>query len=333
MLCRTALAILALLAAVLGPTPGHAAAPDGSAITGSWPVDDRTVQLRVHSAAMDTDIMVNVQRPQDGSAGRPVLYLLNGGGGGQDSATWQHNTDVLGFLADKHVTVVQPIGGRWSYYTDWRAPDPKLGVYKWKTFLTEELPPLIDTEFETNGVNAIAGLSTSGTSVLQLAIAAPGLYRAVAAYSGCAQISDPLGKLFVKTAVETWGGGDTVNMYGPDNDPMWADNDPYLHADGLRGLALFISTGTGVPGMYDVYNGPFMQPGPRGLVNQLVIGGVLEAAVNWCTHNLQTRLDGLGIAATFDFQPTGTHSWGYWRDALERSWPVLATGLAVSEGY
>nr|WP_228803750.1 alpha/beta hydrolase family protein [Nocardia cyriacigeorgica] len=327
--------MLAIAVAMLAAAPGAAAvapnavAEPASEITGSWEVDDRTVQVRVYSASMDTDIMVNVQRPADRSVPRPTLYLLNGGGGGQDSATWQKNTDVLRFLADKDVNVVQPVGGRWSYYTDWRARDPKLGVYKWKTFLTEELPPLIDAEFGTTGVNAIAGLSTSGTSVLQLPIAKPGLYRAVAAYSGCAQISDPIGQQFVKMAVESWGGGDTDNMYGPPGDPMWTANDPYVNAEGLRGLKLFISTGTGIPGMFDVYNGTHMQPGPRGFANQLVLGGLIEAAVNWCTHNLRDRLHQLGIPATFDFQPTGTHSWGYWQQAMKASWPVLADGLGL----
>ncbi|ONM46834.1 alpha/beta hydrolase [Nocardia donostiensis] len=330
-LLRTCAVVTVALALPAAQTTVVAAAPGAqpSAITESWPVDERTVQLRVHSAAMNTDIMINVLRPADRSVPRPTLYLLNGGGGGQDSATWQKNTDVLRLLADKDVNVVQPIGGRWSYYTDWRAPDPKLGVYKWKTFLTEELPPLIDTEFGTTGVNAIAGLSTSGTSVLQLPIAKPGLYRAVAAYSGCAQISDPIGQRFVKLAVETWGGGDTDNMYGPPGDPMWAANDPYVNAEGLRGLKLFISTGTGVPGMYDTYNGEYMQPGPRGYLDQLLIGGVIEAAVNWCTHNLRSRLDAFGIPATYDFQPTGTHSWGYWEESMKKSWPVLADGLGL----
>ncbi|WP_280472655.1 alpha/beta hydrolase [Nocardia cyriacigeorgica] len=323
-----AIAMLAAAPCAAAVAPSATAEP-ASEITGSWEVDDRTVQVRVHSASMDTDIMVNVQRPADRSVPRPTLYLLNGGGGGQDSATWQKNTDVLRFLADKDVNVVQPVGGRWSYYTDWRARDPKLGVYKWKTFLTEELPPLIDAEFGTTGVNAIAGLSTSGTSVLQLPIAKPGLYRAVAAYSGCAQISDPIGQQFVKMAVESWGGGDTDNMYGPPGDPMWAANDPYVNAEGLRGLKLFISTGTGIPGMFDVYNGTHMQPGPRGFANQLVLGGLIEAAVNWCTHNLRDRLHQLGIPATFDFQPTGTHSWGYWQQAMKDSWPVLAEGLGL----
>lgn len=318
----------AALAAGLTTAPAQAQ-PDAPAVTGRWAKDDRTVQLRVYSAAMRQDIMVDVLTPADTTTPRPVLYLLNGGGGGQDTATWQRNTDVLGFLAERDVHVVQPVGGRWSYYTDWRSPDPKLGLYKWKTFLTEELPPLIDAEFTTSGANALAGLSTSGTSVLQLPIAAPGLYRAVAAYSGCAQISDPLGQQFVKLAVESWGGGDADNMYGPPGDPAWAANDPYVNAAQLRGLELFVSTGTGVPGMYDVFNGTHMQPGPRGYLNQLVLGGVIEAAVNMCTHNLRQRLDGLGIPATYDFQPTGTHSWGYWQDALKASWPVLARGMGI----
>lgn len=151
----------------------------------------------------------------------------------------------------------------------------------------------------------------------------------MAAYSGCAQISDPLGQQFVKLSVESWGGGNTVNMYGPPNDPMWAANDPYVHADGLRGLQLFISSGTGAPGAYDKYEGKYMQPGPRGFFNQLLIGGVIEAAVDHCTHNLQDRLAQLNIPATFDFEPDGTHSWGYWQDALKRSWPVLASGLGI----
>ena len=322
-------AVVSVAVAVSTAAPSAAEAPDGSAVTGTWAVNANTVQLRVHSAAMNTNIMVNVQRPVDPKAPAGVLYLLNGGGGGQDSATWQRNTDAQRFLSGKQVIVVQPVGGRWSYYTDWRARDPKLGLYKWKTFLTEELPPLIAASFATTGANAVAGLSTSGTSVLQLPIAKPGLYRAVAAYSGCAQISDPIGREFVKLAVEDWGGGDTQNMYGPDDDPMWAANDPYLHAAGLRGLKLFISSGSGIPGMYDTYNGPHMLPGVSGYADQMVIGGVIEAAVNWCTHNLRTRLGQLGIPATFDFEPAGTHSWGYWQDALKRSWPVLAAGLGV----
>ncbi|MGK8558312.1 hypothetical protein [Nocardia gipuzkoensis] len=71
--------------------------------------------------------------------------------------------------------------------------------------------------------------------------------------------------------------------------------------------------------------------GPRGYLNQLILGGVIEAAVNWCAHNMRDRLNALAIPATYDFQPTGTHSWGYWQEALKKSWPVLADGLGLPQ--
>ncbi|MFC9995873.1 alpha/beta hydrolase [Nocardia sp. NPDC127526] len=330
-LTATVLLPVAAGTATAAPAPALNAAgtsADGSRIVSSSSTGDRTIKLQVYSAAMGKNIEVDVQRAADPSGPTPVLYLLNGAGGGEDQATWQKQTDVLNFLADKNVNVVQPVGGAFSYYTDWRAPDPKLGVNKWKTFLTEELPPLIDRALNTNGRNAIAGLSMAGTSVLQLPIAKPGLYQSVASYSGCAQISDPLGYDMVNLVVAA-GGGNTDNMYGPKGDPMWAENDPYVHADQLRGLNLFISSGSGIPGQWDTLDGPHTLPGPGGLANQVTVGGVIEAGTNYCTHNLAAKLNQLGIPATFDLQPTGTHSWGYWQDDLKKSWPVLAAGLGL----
>ncbi|MEU8898035.1 alpha/beta hydrolase family protein [Nocardia sp. NPDC048505] len=301
---------------------------DGSRIAGYDILDERNLQLEVYSAAMDKNIRVDVQRPRDASAPRPTLYLLAGAGGGEDKATWEAQTDVPQFLAGQDVNVVQPVGGKFSYYTDWIAADPELGVNKWKTFFTEELPPLVDAALGANGANAIAGLSMSGTSVLQLAEAKPGLFRSVAAYSGAAQISDPVGYDFVSTVVRA-GGGDPDNMYGPKGDPRWAENDPLLHAERLRGTHLFISSGSGLPGPWDTLDGEHALPGPGGLANQVTLGGVLEGATNWGSHNLQNRLTELGIPATYDFTPVGTHSWGYWQDAFLKSWPVLAQGLGL----
>lgn len=193
----------------------------------------------------------------------------------------------------------------------------------------DELPPLIDSALGTNGINAIAANSMTATSILQMAEAKPGLYQSVAGYSGCAQIADPIGKRFTKLVVETYGGGDVRNMYGEDDDPAWVANDPVIHAEALRGTKLFLSTGNGLPGHWDTLNGPHALPGTYGLANQIVVGGVIEAATNWCTHNLQDRLNQLQIPATFDYAPTGTHSWGYWRDAFYQSWPMLADGLGV----
>ncbi|MCD2119455.1 MULTISPECIES: alpha/beta hydrolase [Rhodococcus] len=302
---------------------------NGSKITRIENYGEQQLLVYVYSASMDKEILLDVWRPADTSEPRPTLYLLNGAGGGEDSATWRFRTDAIEFMKDKNVNVVSPVGGKWSYYTDWKEEDPVLGVNKWETFLTKEIPPLIDAALGTNGINAIAGLSSSGTSVLQLPIAAPGLYQGVAAYSGCAQTSDPIGQQFVKLVVETWGGGDTRNMWGELNDPAWAENDPYVHAEELRGLDLYISNGTGLPGRYDTLNGPEIDGQVDVLANQIVVGGVIEAATNYCTHNLRTRLDELDIPATYNFRDSGTHSWGYWQEDLKDSWPVLQKALGL----
>ncbi len=343
-----ALAVVATLTAVVITATGSAAAPidpitssgrpaatvsapDGSTVTKLTVRDARHLTLQVHSAAMRRDIAVDVQRPADSSARRPVLYLLNGSGGGTDGDSWATTTHVLQFLGDKNVNVVQPLGGAWSVYTDWIKDDPTLGRNKWTTFFTRELPPVIDAALDADGRNAIAGLSMAGESVFALSIAKPGLYRSVASYSGCAQTSDPLGQREIKTMVEVWGHGNPANMWGPDDSPLWAANDPYVHADQLRGVKIFISAGSGLPGPHDTLDSPFLTYGfsrsPDTLANQILLGGLIEAGVNACTHHLQQRLDQLAIPATYDYTPTGTHSWGYWQDAFEKSWPVLASGL------
>ena len=280
-----------------------ATSSNGSNITRIEVKNDRELTMYVYSSSMDEEIPLDVLRPGDTSVPRPTLYMLNGAGGGEDSATWRARTDAYEFFDDKNINVVSPIGGKWAYYTDWRQEDPVLGVNKWETFLTEEIPPLVDAALGTNGVNALAGLSSSGTSVLQLAISKPGLYSGVAAYSGCAQTSDPIGQTFVKQVVELYGGGSTLNMYGPN--------------------------GTGLPGPYDNLNGPDINDRVPTLANQVIVGGVIEAATNYCAHNMQNRLNELGIPATYNFRPTGTHSWGYWDDDLKDSWPVLARSMGI----
>jgi len=180
---------VALATAVCGlqflTAPGHAQS-----------ADSRLVDISVYSPSMGRDIPLQVLRPADTSTPAPTLYLLNGVDGGKDDATWSVRTDAPKFFADKHVNVVTPLGGAFSYYTDWERPDPGLaksgnnnGVNMWTTFLTEELPPVIDSTFGTTGENALAGLSMAGTSVLDLAMAAPALYKSVGSFSGCAMTS------------------------------------------------------------------------------------------------------------------------------------------------
>ena len=302
-------------------------APDGSHLTGVIERGARMVDVLVYSAAMNATVAVTVLRAPDASRRAPVLYLLNGANGGIDNSSWVRQTDIANFFSDKQITVAIPLGGRGSYFTDWRTDDPVLGRQRWTTFLTRELPAVMDSAFRGTGANAIAGISMAGTSVFQLALAAPGMYRAIGSYSGCVETSDPRGEAMVTAVVGRWA-GNAANMWGPPGDPEWAANDPYLHANRLRGTAIYVSTGTGLPGPLDTLAGPGIHGDPRTLLSQLTSGAVLEAITNLCAHSLRDRLAQQRIPATFDFRPVGTHSWGYWQQDLHNSWPAFRAALS-----
>ena len=307
------------------PTPGISS-PGGSTLKAVNKVGPKRLDLVVYSASMNRDIPLSVILPKDQSAPRPTLYLLNGAGGGEDAATWLARTDVVDFFANKNANVVIPNAGAFSYYTDWQQDDPELGRNKWSTFLGKELPPIIDKALNTSGRNAIAGISSSGTSVLNLAIEHPELYQAVGSYSGCATTASRLGQIYIRITVEARGGGDPVNMWGPYDGPGWRENDPILNAEGLRGHSLYISNATGLPGPYESL--AYVND-PTKLADQVVIGGGIEAATGICTALLADRLNTLRIPATFDVPPVGTHSWGYWQDQLHRSWPQLGGAIGA----
>ncbi len=288
----------------------------------------REYELDVYSAAMDTGVRVRVRSAPDPRLPAPTVYLLNGISGGEDGGNWFEKTDVTTFLADEQVNLVMPLGGEASYFADWHAEDPALGVQRWATFLTRELPPLVDSAFHGNGANAIAGISMAGTSVFQLAMGAPGLYRAIGAYSGCARTSDMRGRAIVNTVVRIRG-GDPDNLWGPPQDPRWAANDPYLRAEELRGTAVYLSAGSGLPGEHDTLDAPGTDGDPQKFADQLVIGGALETIAADCARQLSDRLRALNIPATLELRPSGTHTWAYWAEDFRRSWPLIAAALGA----
>nr|WP_223205277.1 alpha/beta hydrolase family protein [Gordonia jinghuaiqii] len=315
-------AAVALSVTLIAPLAGGANAAPRLVDAGA--AGDRITDIVVRSDAMDRDIPLTVIKPADESRPRGVLYLLNGAGGGEDSANWLGKTDIAQFTRDKNLYVVIPNSGQYSYYTDWEKPDPVLGVHKWSTFLGKELPQVVDATYNTSGRNAIGGISSSATSVLNLAIEHPDVYQAVGSYSGCATTSDPFGQESIRLVVEIRGKGDTTNMWGPYNGPGWRAHDPVVNAHKLRGKKLYISNAGGLPGQYDT---PRYVKNPDTLVDQIVVGGVIEGGTLACTAQLVNRLRQLNIPATVDIPPTGTHSWMYWQDQLHRSWPFYERAL------
>ncbi|WP_430334054.1 alpha/beta hydrolase [Rhodococcus sp. ACT016] len=292
-----------------------------SSVAGIVQVSDRVTRISVYSPSMDRVVTSDVIHPVGGGPA-PTFYLLTGIGGGEDGISWFNNSTVAQFFADKHVNVVLPVGGKYSMYTDWVADDPVLGRNKWQTFLTRELPPVIDRQFGTTGVNAVGGVSMAAGPVLDLAIQAPDVYRAVGSYSGCAQTSTPNGQAMVRSMVELRGGANAANMWGPIGGPTWVQHDPVVQAERLRGKALYLSAASGVPGPIDELN-------PLLAIPQAIGGGVVEAITQGCTGVMAARLQSLGIPATVVFRNQGSHSWGLFEAEMQDSWAVIGPAIGA----
>ncbi|MFC3963927.1 alpha/beta hydrolase [Nocardia jiangsuensis] len=334
--CAGAVVTLALstgaVVAQAAPESGSAATPAPAEQAGTAPpttpairrieaVDDRRVRVFVDSPAMEREVEVIVLLPRDRSQPRPTVYMLDGRSAEPDTNNWLEKGRAAEFYEDKPVNVVFTVGGPASFYTDWQQPDPVLGLNRWETFLTEELPPAIDARFAGNGRNAVSGVSMGAEAAMMLAIRHPELYRSVAGYSGCFSMGTDLGQAEARAVIATYG-GDPDNMFGPSDHPDWLQHDVVLHAAALRGKAIYLSAGSGLPGVYDGPDNPDY-PGNMGL------GGLLEAGTGNCTRRLTARFQELGIAVTTHLRATGTHSWPYWADELEISWPTVAAGLEL----
>ncbi|MDV2477635.1 esterase family protein [Rhodococcus zopfii] len=315
--------VLSILWPLLCAAPATADPPPAAArLDHVEHLTDRRSALFVYSPSMDRIVQVQVLHPS-WQGPRPTLYLLDGVSAGAESdyreSTWTQRTDIVDFFADKNVNVVLPVGGTASYYTDWRNPDPVLGTNRWETFLTRELPPIVDAAFDGNGIDAIGGLSMGATGAMALITRHPDLYEGVAALSGCLDTSRDSTRDSVRGTV-AYKGGNPDNMWGAPGDPAWKEHDPYENAEALRGKDIFISTGNGLLGPYDL--------GADGEV--LTVGAPLEAGAFACTITFDRRLRELRIPATVEYRPWGTHTWRYWQDDLRSAWPTLARALGLS---
>lgn len=311
-----------------------AARPNGGTkLVSATSTGPNKLRVVVRSESMNRDIPLDVIRPADTSKAAPTLYLLNGAGGGEDSASWQKQADIGTFFQGKQVNVVTPMQGAFTYYTDWQKADDALhGVNKWETFLTQELPPVIDSALGTTKVNSLAGISTSGTSVFNLALKDPQLYKAVGAYSGCADTVTPMGQTYIQIVIAARGSAEVENMWGPIGSPDWQAHDPIYNIGKLKGgPKLYVANASGLPGPHDTLDSQGINGNVSTLANQIIVGGIIEAATNECTHRLfdAVNFNGMGDQAHFDFKPAGTHSWGYWRDDLNNSWPMLADAMGT----
>ena len=124
-------ALLPVLAMVSAETPTAAAySRDG------LPVEI----LDVPSPSMGRNIRVEFQ-----GGGPHSVYLLDGLRAQDDANGWDINTAAFEWFYQSGISVVMPVGGQSSFYSDWYQPatgSDGTVTYKWETFLTQELPGL-----------------------------------------------------------------------------------------------------------------------------------------------------------------------------------------------
>lgn len=305
------------------PSTIQSAAP-GTVQRVDW-LSDRRVAVWVNSPSMGVPIQVQLLLARDWNAKPdatfPVVYMLDGMRARDDENGWTIESDAEQFYADKNVNVVLPIGGQSSFYADWL--DQNNGQnYKWETFLTKELPPILESDWRSTQTRGVVGLSMGGTSAMMLAARNQGFFKFAGSLSGILTTTTLGMPQAIAFAMADAGGYDADAMWGNPTNDAWAQHDPYLLADKLKGVSLYISSGSGTTGPYD-------QPSGIPGISTNYAGMGLEILSRLTSQTFTTKLSKLNIPATVNYRPSGTHSWPYWEFELHQLWPQLAGALDV----
>jgi diacylglycerol O-acyltransferase / trehalose O-mycolyltransferase / mycolyltransferase Ag85 len=314
--CRRSIWVL-LFVMVVAVGVGPAAAASGSRaayVVAEEQVGPHLIDLTVQSPALGRTAKVRLLTPNGWEQRRrgdhwPVLYLLHGCCDTYDS--WTRETDVEELRALRGTLVVMPEGGPVGWYSNWWNYGAG-GPPAWETFHLRELRKLLEHDYGAGHRRVIAGLSMGGFGALSYAGRNPGMFRAVASYSG---VVHPLFDGFPEGLMSLLQefGEDPLALWG---DPVaerriWEAHDPYYLAKRLRSTPVFLSSGDGTAGPYD----------PPGTTDGL------EAFLNEMNHVLAGRFEKVGVPLTIDFYGPGTHTWPYWERELHRSLPLLLRAL------
>ncbi len=299
--------------------PGLIGLLGGAATAGAFsrpglPVD----YLQVPSAGMGRNIKVQFQ---SGGANSPAVYLLDGLRAQDDYNGWDINTPAFEWYYQSGLSIVMPVGGQSSFYTDWYGPAcGKAGcsTYKWETFLTSELPGYLSSQQNVKPTGSAAvGISMSGSAALILAAYHPGQFIYAGSLSALMDPSQGMGPTLIGFAMGDAGGYKPDAMWGPSSDPAWKRNDPSLQIPTLVGnnTRLWIYCGNGTPSELGGANMPaeFLENFVRS--SNLKFRDAYNAAGG---HN-----------AVFNFDANGTHSWEYWGAQLNAMKPDLQGALGA----
>ena len=236
------LTLAALGAALLAGLHG---VPTAAAFS-SVPVE----QLTVPSSAMGRDIRVEFL---DGGEGAHALYLLDSMEAGDDFNGWDINTAAFDWYKDSGISVVMPVGGKSSFYSDWYGPAdgqrrdlylqmgdvPDPGTARVSRHQQERAVDRQRHRGVLDGWFVSAGAGRLPSAAVHLRRIAVGLPQSLGA--------QPAGQVGIAMM---WNGGfNPEAMWGPPGDPAWARNDPTVQAGRLaaNGTRLWIYCGNGTP--------------------------------------------------------------------------------------
>jgi S-formylglutathione hydrolase FrmB len=266
---------VALLAAVIALLPAAAARADpGNCATDQPPAPSPRI---VHTAV--DGLSLNLLLPTGyATSGRsyPVLYLLHGGD--YDENTWLDETDLASFTTplagDEAAIVVMPDGGPMGFYADWFQGDEQ-----WETYHLTRVVPWVDAHFRTladRAHRAVAGFSLGGLGAAEYAARHPDLFSVMGSFSGLDHLTlpeAPYAGAPPTAARHDAGspgpafGGRPARPYRPPDDAgsgcgpsngsaygdrvrdavVWHDHNPADLASNLRGVAVYLEAGNGVP--------------------------------------------------------------------------------------
>jgi diacylglycerol O-acyltransferase/trehalose O-mycolyltransferase len=313
--------VAALLAVVM--LPGFFGVTFSTPTAGAYSREGLPVeQLNVPSPSMGRDIHVEFQ-----GGGTHAVYLLDGLRATDDASGWDINTAAFEWFYQSGLSVVMPVGGQSSFYSDWYRPaagSAGTTTYKWETFLTQELPSyLAANKGVTPTGNAVVGLSMSGGAALILAAYYPTQFIFAGSLSGFLNPSQGLWPTMIGFAMKDAGGYNSTDMWGIASDPAWRRNDPMVNIPTLvaNNTAIWIYCGNGRTSDLD-------PPGDFGV--QYSAQFLENITINTNKDFQKTYVAAGGRNAVFNFPANGTHSWGYWGAQLQAMKPDLVRVLGVA---
>ena len=314
------LAVSTTMAAAL---PALVSVAGGSAPAAAFSSPNAPIEyLDVASPSMGRNIRVEFE---SGGTGAHAVYLLDSMEAGDDFNGWDINTAAFDWYNGSGLSLVMPVGGKSSFYSNWYGPAVGNGqtyTYKWETFLTEELPTWLSANknVAANG-DAVVGLSMGGSSALVLAAYHPHQFIYAGSLSGFLNLSQGQWPGMVSVAMKWNGGFDPNAMWGPPGDPAWARNDPTVNVSRLvaNHTRTWVYCGNGTPTDAALAS-------PDAPIAGL---GFLEGfAIDSNYAFKDAYLAAGGRNGVFNFG-NGIHSWGYWGQQLQQMKPDLQRVLGA----